>query len=71
MMRTAVLRLWEDLAQKEKAVEGELASVRNEIAATEQNTRKIADAVGKMQVELQAGPRVRLLQRAEAPRPGK
>ncbi len=61
----------EALAQKEKAEGPELASLRNEIAAAEQNTKKIADAVAEMQVELHARPRVRLLQRAEAARPGK
>jgi RNA polymerase sigma factor (sigma-70 family) len=55
----------------ETAEETELASVREEIAAAEQIAKSLASEVGLMQVELRAAPRVRLIQRAEAPRPGK
>jgi RNA polymerase sigma factor (sigma-70 family) len=55
----------------ETAEETELASVREEIAAAEQIAKTLASEVGLMQVEMRAAPRVRLIQRAEAPRPGK
>jgi RNA polymerase sigma factor (sigma-70 family) len=55
-----------------EAAEGvDLASLREEIAAAEQIARKLAGEAVALQVELHATPRVRLLQKAEAPPPGK
>jgi RNA polymerase sigma factor (sigma-70 family) len=50
---------------------GELVSLRDEVAAAEQMTRRVAEQVEGLQMELRAAPRVRLLEKAEASRPGK
>ncbi len=58
----------EAVSRREMAEKTELASVREEVAAAEQMAKRIASEVAVMEVETQARPRVRLLQRAEAPR---
>jgi RNA polymerase sigma factor (sigma-70 family) len=55
-------------ARAEAVEKADLTSFRDEITAAEQLVKKIVGEVGVMQVELRATPRVRLLQKAEAPR---
>jgi hypothetical protein len=54
-----------------ETAEADLVAVRGDIATTQLTAHKLAEEVVRMEVELQAAPRVRLLQRAEAPRTGK
>jgi hypothetical protein len=42
--------------------------MREDLAAAEQTAQKLAGQVEALKVELQAAPRCRLLQKAEAPR---
>jgi hypothetical protein len=59
------------LARDEAVGRTEFALLREEISRAEEIGRRIAEQVEVLQVESRAGPRVRLLQKAEVPRPGK
>jgi RNA polymerase sigma factor (sigma-70 family) len=58
----------ERLANAEANEREDLSSLRKQIAAEEKFNDDLADRIRIEQVELNAGPRVRLLQKAEAPR---
>jgi RNA polymerase sigma factor (sigma-70 family) len=61
----------ESLARRETAEAVDLTAWREQVQATEQIAQRIAGEVETLRVELAAEPRIRLLQKAEAPRPNK